>query len=357
MLHGVIMAGGSGTRFWPQSRRALPKQFLKIGTEQTLIQETASRCQPLIPLERLWVVTGSVHASETRNQLPHLPTSHLLVEPCARNTAPCIGLAAVCLLAEDPDATMLVMPADHVIQPPAAFQEAITRAAEHVESHPEALLLFGVTPNYPSTGFGYIQRGPAINPRGDIFSVAAFREKPDAATAASYVAAGNYAWNCGIFVWKAQAILAALAEYQPETYACLERLRPAVGTSDWNAALAREFPAMTSISIDYAVLERSPHACMMPAPFGWDDVGSWQALSRLIAPDDAGNTISGLHCGVATSNCIVRSTPEHLVATTGVQDLIIVHTPHSTLVASRNDEAAVKTLLGELERRGLSEYL
>ncbi len=357
MLHAVVMAGGSGTRFWPQSRQSLPKQFLKIGTVRTLIQETVERCRPLADFDRLWIVTGAAHAQETQRQLPELSLDQILVEPCPRNTAPCIGLAAIRLLAVDPDATMLVAPADHVIQPATAFQEAVRAAAAHVERQPQSLVLFGVTPSAPATGFGYIQAGPELNSSAGLHHVQAFREKPDVATAANYLAAGNYFWNCGIFVWKARAILAALAEFQSEIHARLLRLAEAVNTPLWSTSLAAEFPGMTSISIDYAVLERSAAVCMLPAPFGWDDVGSWQALSRLIPADPAGNTIDGLHVGVETERCILRSTSDHLIATIGVRDLIIVHTPEVTLVADRRDEAAVKTLLAEVQRRGLQGCL
>ncbi|MDX1966507.1 MAG: sugar phosphate nucleotidyltransferase, partial [Planctomycetaceae bacterium] len=185
----------------------------------------------------------------------------------------------------------------------------------------------------------------------------AFREKPDVAAAMNYLAAGNYFWNCGIFVWKARTILAALAEFQPEIHVRLQHLSRFIDTPQWSAHLAAEFPAMTSISIDYAVLERSTAVCMLPAPFSWDDVGSWQALSRLIPDDAAGNTVDGLHVGVETEHCTVRSSSEHLIATIGVHDLIIVHTPDVTLVADRRDETAIKTLLAEVQRRGLQAYL
>lgn len=357
MLHIVVMAGGSGTRFWPQSRQALPKQFLKIGTVRTLIQETVDRCRPLIDGDRLWVVTGALHAPETQRQLPELPLDRILVEPCPRNTAPCIGLAAIRLLAADPDATMLVVPADHVIEPATAFQEAVRVAARHVERNPESLLLFGVAPTYPATGFGYIHAGSTSTTSAQVHSVQAFREKPDVAAAKNYLAAGNYFWNCGIFVWKARTILEALAEFQPEIHIRLQQLARFIDTPQWSAHLAAEFPGMTSISIDYAVLERSTAVRMLPAPFTWDDVGSWQALSRLIPDDAAGNTVDGLHVGVETERCTVRSSSEHLIATIGVHDLIIVHTPEVTLIADRRDETAIKTLLGEVQRRGLQAYL
>ena len=358
MLHAVVMAGGSGTRFWPESRRLLPKQFLKIGTEGTLIQETADRCLPLVSPERLWVVAGEAHADETARQLPNLPAGHLIAEPCGRNTAPCIGLAAIRLLADDPDAVMLVVPADHVITPAEVFRDAAQRAALLISQHPHSFVLFGVAPSYPATGFGYIQRGEGVQFDGSLaYRVMAFKEKPNLITAGRYVASDDYYWNCGIFVWRAQAILDALAEFAPQIHARLLKLRNTIGTPQWNEVLAAEFPAMPSISIDYAVLEKAREVYVLPAPFQWDDVGSWQALTRILKSDSEGNTIDGLFCGVDTAGCIVRSSGEHLVTTIGVKDLIIVHTPTATLVADKRDEGAIKTLIAELERLGLERFL
>lgn len=358
MLHTVVMAGGAGIRFWPQSRRALPKQFLHFGSERTLIQETADRCLPMIAPHRLWVVTGAAHAEETAKQLPELLPSQILVEPYGRNTAPCIALAATRLLSADPEAIMLVVPADHVISPSEAFQDAVQRAVTFVEANPEAFVLFGVPPHYPSTGFGYIQRGEVCQ-HGEttLYRVLAFKEKPNQLTAARYVAGDEYYWNCGIFVWRADAILKAIAEFEPDIFARCERLKRVAGTPQWDAALAEEFPAMKSISIDYAVLERAQSVFVLPAPFKWDDVGSWQALPRLLPHDSGGNTVAAVHCGLETSGCIVRGTDDHLIATFGVKDLIIVHTPTATLVADRRDENSIKELTAEIERRGLQAYL
>lgn len=358
MLHAVIMAGGLGIRFWPQSRRELPKQFLSITTDRTLIQETAARCLPLIAPHRLWVVTGSAHAAETAQQLPELFRDQILVEPCGRNTAPCIGLAAIRLLAADPEAVMLVVPADHVIRPAEAFQAAVTQAVACVEAHPEALVLFGVIPTAPATGFGYIQRGPQrMIDDTTVYQVQGFKEKPDLLTAARYLASDEYYWNCGIFVWRAETILNMLAEHQPDIAARCGRLRKVIGTPQWDVALAEEFPAMPSISIDYAVLEKAQNVFVLPAPYAWDDIGSWQALARLLPQDRDGNTVDGLHSGIETDGCIIRTTEDHLVTTIGVKDLIIVHTPTATLVADKRDEGAIKKLIVELERRGLTRYL
>ncbi len=362
MLHAVIMAGGSGTRFWPQSRRAFPKQFLRFGSDRTLLQETADRCRPFVPIERIWVATGRNHAEETARQLPELDTARVLIEPCGRNTAPCIGLAAIRLLAVDPQAVMLVMPADHWIQPPSDFQRAVERAVAVIDQSPQTLVLFGVPPTYPATGFGYIQRGAALaeasHPENSgAFRVTAFREKPDAATAATYIASGEYFWNCGIFVWRAATILKQIERHAPEIAARLERLESVLGTERWVPTLDAEFAQMPSTSIDYAVLEKASDVCVVSAPFEWDDVGSWLAWSRRMPRDADDNSVDGLFCGVKTSGCIVRSSREHLVTAFGVRDLIIVHTPTATLVADKHDEAALRQLLAELERRGLTEFL
>ena len=359
MLHAVIMAGGSGTRFWPQSRRELPKQFLRMTGNETLIQQTAGRCQPAISPAHIWVVTGAAHAVETARQLTQIPANQILVEPCGRNTAPCIGLAAIELLASDPDAIMLVTPADHVISPTEKFQQAVAQAVSLIEAEPSTFVLFGVEPTYPSTGFGYIQRGERlVTTSCPTYRVKSFNEKPNQLTAARFMATSEYYWNCGIFVWRAQTILDALKKFSPEIFERLEKIRPGIQTGRAQVLLEREFPLMPSISIDYAVLEKAAdQVCVLEAPFEWDDVGSWQALPRLFPTDGDGNTIDGLCCSVDSSGCIVRSDAEHLIATIGVKDLIIVHTATATLVADKRDEGAIKKLIAELERRGLTAYL
>jgi mannose-1-phosphate guanylyltransferase len=357
MLHAVILAGGSGTRFWPLSRRTLPKQFLQFGGDRTLLQQTADRCRACIPTERTWIVTGETYAAETLRQLPEWNREQVLLEPCGRNTAPCIGLAAMQLLAVDPDAVMLVAPADHVIRTDEQFRTSVEQAVAVVDQAPESLVLFGVRPTYPATGFGYIQRGTDWPDQPGAFRVATFREKPDLATAQQYVAANEYFWNCGLFVWRAATILELLERHQPEIASRLQRLQAVIGTEKWNETLATEFPPMPSISIDYAVLERANSVAVVPAAFDWDDVGSWQALARLLPADADGNTIAGRFCGLNSTGCIVRTSAEHLVATFGVRDLIIVQTPDATLVADKRDENSLRQLIAELERRGLSEFL
>lgn len=356
MLHAVVMAGGSGTRFWPVSRRSRPKQFLTLFGEQSLIQQAVSRALPLVE-NNAWVVTGSGHAVETGRQLPDVATDHILVEPCGRNTAPCIGLAAIRLLAEDPDAVMLVTPADHVITPNERFIAAVERAAATVAESPETLCLFGIVPTRPATGYGYIERGDELSAGDRIFDVVRFREKPNLETAQEFVAAGSFFWNSGIFVWRADTILRELKRLQPGMCEVLNRLKAHIGQPTWDEALETEFPQMPSISIDYAVLEHSKDVCVMETPFIWDDVGSWSALARLRTQDDSGNTVLGKHSGIATRNCTVFSSGDHLVATIGLEDCIVVHTEKSTLVAKLDDESQIRDLLNAIEADGHETYL
>jgi mannose-1-phosphate guanylyltransferase len=360
MLHAIVMAGGSGTRFWPASRAALPKQLLPLAGEQTLLEDTVTRLEGLVPPERLLVVTSARLLDAARRQLPQVPDAGLVGEPCKRDTAPCIGLAALLVARHDPDATMAVMPSDHVIAPAAKFQDAIRQAAALVDEAPGRLVTFGIRPTYPAESFGYIQQGAALAVApgaAPAHAVARFREKPPAQVAAEYLAAGNYLWNAGIFVWKAATILAALRERQPECLAHLERIAAAWDGPDREAVFAREFAAIKGISIDYAVLEQATDVVVIEAPFTWDDLGGWSAVARQRGVDAEGNTIVGRHLGIESVRTIVHAAGDHLVVTMGLEDMLVVHTPDATLVADRAREEAVRKVVAELEKRGWQEYL
>lgn len=352
MLHGVIMAGGSGTRFWPASRKARPKQLLTLTGNRSLLQSTFDRCQPWIPPERIWVVTGAALWEETARQLPDVPRSQIIAEPVGRNTAPCVGVAAQRLLEQDPDATMLVMPSDHVIETAAQFRSGVDAALQLLNDNPQRLVLFGVRPSYPATGYGYIERAASVDSANRGYSVASFREKPNQVTAQQFVDSGAFYWNCGIFCWRAARILEGLAHHDPEVYAGLQQLQTIAKQSDWQTAMTQEFPKVKSISIDFAVLERDSPLCVLEAPFGWDDVGSWLAVPRLRGIDESGNTLEGPHVGVRTNDCLVRTTDDHLIATVGVSDLVIVHTNDATLVARRGDDDGLKKLVEQLGSQG-----
>lgn len=360
MLHAVIMAGGSGTRFWPASRNAVPKQLLDLAGDSTMIQSTLERLEGLVPAARVKVITNARLVDAIREQLPRLDPAAVLGEPCKRDTAPCIGLAAVLLEAQDPDATMLVMPSDHVISPAAEFRRAILQAAEMVDADPECLVTFGIRPTYPAESFGYIERGaPRAGSSHGIpaYDVAKFHEKPQATIAEQYLATGRYYWNSGIFVWKAATVLAGLQRHEPEMLERLRRIGRAAGTASFPQVLAEEFPRITPRSIDYAIMEKAQRVVVIEAPFQWDDVGSWQALARLRGHDSEGNTVQGKHLGIRTSRTIVRGPTDHLVVTIGVDNLVIVHTPDATLVVHRDQEEAVREAVKQLEQLGWNELL
>lgn len=360
MLHAIIMAGGSGTRFWPASRRATPKQLLSLVGDESMIAQTAARFGDLAPPERRMVVTNQRLVEACREQLPELPAASIVGEPCKRDTAPCIGLAALLVtrVAGDPDATMLVCPADHVIPDTGAFQSAVKQAMALVDEEPSRIVTFGIKPTYPAEIFGYIQAGNALPSEGaPAFKVEQFREKPDAATAAEYVDSGSFYWNSGIFVWRASTILDALRERQPETLAHLEKIVDAWGKPDGDEIFEKEFAAIDGVSIDYAVMEHAKNVAVIEAPFEWDDLGGWQSLPRRLGEDADGNTIVGKHLGLKTKGTIVRSDDEHLVVTLGCEDLIVVHTPNSTLVANKHDEESIRKIVKQLEELGWDDYL
>jgi len=362
MLHAIVMAGGSGTRFWPASRAALPKQLLPLAGAKTLLEDTIDRLDGLVPPNRVMVVTAGRLLDAVRRQLPQVPEAGLVGEPCKRDTAPCIGLAALLVARHDPDAIMAVMPSDHVIRPAEGFRAAIRQAATLVEESPGRLVTFGIKPTYPAECFGYIQEGEPLKaaPAGGsaaVHTVAQFREKPPAAVAQEYLAAGNYLWNGGIFVWKAATILAALAERQPECLAHLQRIASAWDTPDRDTVFAEEFAAIKGISIDYAVLEHARDVVVIEAPFSWDDLGGWSAVARQRGGDTDGNTVVGKHLGIESLRTIVHTGDDHLVVTMGLQDMLVVHTPDATLVAHRSHEEAVRKVVAELEKRGWTEFL
>ncbi len=359
MLHALIMAGGGGTRFWPRSRQLRPKQFLALTGERTLLQLTLDRIEAAVPPERSWIITGAAHQDETSRQLPHVPAERVIGEPCGRDTAACIGLGAALMARQDADAAMIVMPADHVIEPVQEFRRAVHVADGLVQENPEALVTMGIPPTYPATGYGYIHRGAELAQRQGlgIYRVQAFREKPAADMAERFLASGEYYWNSGIFVWKAATILAALRERQPKLFAAVERIADAWNSAERASVLARAYAALERISIDYAVMEHAREVLVVQAPFLWDDVGNWNALERMNPQSAEGNTILATHCGLNTRRCIIVGDAGRLIATVGVDNLLIVQDGDALLVADRRDESAVKQLVELLRKKGLEKYL
>ncbi|MBI3409368.1 MAG: mannose-1-phosphate guanylyltransferase [Planctomycetes bacterium] len=359
MLHALIMAGGGGTRFWPRSRQKRPKQFLTLIGDRSLLQQALDRIESSAPPERTWILTAAAHQDEVAAQLPLLPKERIIGEPCGRDTAACIGLGAALVAQEDPQATMLVMPADHVIDPVQEFRRACHVALGMIEEHPQALVTFGIAPSHAATGYGYIERGPEIARRQGVgvFRVQSFREKPNAELAAQFVASGRFLWNGGIFAWKAAAILQELAANQPKLREAIERIAQAWPTSKRAQVFAQEYQALARISIDYAVMEKAKEVLVVEAPFRWDDVGSWLALERMHPQDADGNTVLAQHSGLKTRNCLVVGDPDRLIATAGVENLLIVQDGDALLVADRRDEGAIKQLVELLKQKGLEKFL
>jgi mannose-1-phosphate guanylyltransferase len=364
MLHAIVMAGGTGTRFWPASRNDTPKQLLQLVGAQTMLRQTIDRLGHLAPKDRQLVVTNKRLVKNIREQLPDLPAEAIIGEPCKRDTAPCIGLAALLVSRGDPEATMVVMPADHVIRPAEVFQGAIRQAVELVEASPGRIVTFGIRPSYPAEIFGYIHRGERLKSGPETawlpaaaYQVLKFKEKPDAATAKKYLASGEYYWNSGIFVWRAATILDALRKHQPEMIGHLEKIVRVWDTRDREAVFEREFAAIKPISIDYAVMEHVTDVGVIEAPFEWDDLGGWQSLARLVEQDENANAVLGKHLGLNTSGTIVRTNDDHLIVTLGLKDVIVVHTPNATLVADKHCEEQIREVVKRLEELGWLEYL
>jgi len=358
-LFAVLMAGGSGTRFWPASRKSRPKQFLSIGGETALLKRTSARLGQTIPPERQLVITAAHTVEATRALLKEVPPEQIVGEPEARDTSACVGLAACIVGRIDPEATVIAMPADQLITPEESFREHLLTAEAALTAHPERVLVFGVEPTRAEQGYGWLRRGAQLETYGDkpVFELEAFIEKPQAAEAAKMLEAGGYAWNAGMFAFRLQAMRAAFQEHLPDVWAGLERI-----TGDWKtpafaADLAREFPTLPKISIDKGVMEKLRGTLMLPLPLDWDDVGSWSALERLREADTAGNVVDGTAIALDARDNLLAAAEGGVVAVKGIDGLIVVHTADATLVCRRDDDQGVKALVKELEARGLERFL
>ncbi|MDQ7783890.1 MAG: mannose-1-phosphate guanylyltransferase [Desulfomonilaceae bacterium] len=357
MIYAVIMAGGSGTRFWPRSRSNRPKQLLTISGEKTMIRATIDRVLPLIPYDRVMVVAGASHVGEIAKQVPCLTGDMIVAEPCARNTAPCIALAAYKLRKIDPDAVMVVLPADHLIAKEQEFLQNLMKGADAAVQG-DYLLTFGIFPSRPETAYGYIKLGPRelrIDSTG-VFTVAGFVEKPDAETAEKYVTSGDYVWNSGMFVWKVSQIIHALETHLPGPARAMEEIVPSLNTPEEADAVRHAYETVDSVSIDYGVMEKAQNVLCIPVDVGWNDIGSWVALEEVWGRDDRGNASTGDVLNLETSNCIVSS-PHKVAALIGVEDLIVVDTPDALLICRKDRAQDVKTLQEALKARGYGHLL
>ena len=351
----LIMAGGRGERFWPKSRQSLPKQFLSLtGDGKTMIQLTVERILPLVAMEDIYIATNRSYKALVREQLPLLPEENILCEPVGRNTAPCIGLGAVHIAKKYDDAVMFVLPSDHLIKYNAMYLSTLENAAAVAEAG-ENLVTIGITPGYPETGYGYIKFIPTQKLE-QAFAVDRFVEKPDLPTAKQYLAAEQYLWNSGMFIWKLSTIMKNLQKHLPETYEGLLRIQSAIGTAEEDAVLEKEFAAFKSESIDYGVMEKAENIYTLPGSFGWDDVGSWLAVERIQPTNEFGNVIDGNAITVDTKRCIIQG-GKKLIATVGLEDIIIVDTDDALLVCEKGDAGQIKNVLENLKICNRTEYL
>jgi mannose-1-phosphate guanylyltransferase len=355
----VIMAGGSGTRFWPLSRRARPKQFLALAGDLPLLTATVRRLPPLAKPADTYVVCGPSHAAAARKLVRELPAGNVIVEPCARNTAPCVGLAALHVAARYPHGIVAMLPADHHIARPEAFREAIAEAARLAEKG--HIVTIGIRPHAPETGYGYLKVGAKVpgkvRGRNQARKVERFVEKPDVVTAARYLADGHYLWNSGMFVFRADVILEEIRRAMPVLGEQLEAIQQSIGTPRYRRTLARVFPDCPSISIDYGVMEKSQRIVVVPADFGWSDVGSFAALPEVRQVDHLGNLVEGDGLVIDGRNNVVLATRGRPVAVVGLDEVVVVDAGDAILVCRKDRAQDVRKAVDELARRGRDEVL
>ncbi len=358
-LKSVIMAGGSGTRFWPKSRRLFPKQFLKILSDKSMLQMTIERLLPLTPMDDIYIVGNRNHKALFTQQVPACHDHRLVLEPMGKNTAACIATIAFLIARDDPENVLFILPADHWITNPGKFRETL-RLAAAAAFEEDAIVTLGIPPTFPATGYGYI-KVPAESVKGDngddppVHRVEAFVEKPDLERAKAYLASGNFFWNSGIFVTKASVILEEIERFLPELHDPLKTLAN-IGLEDIDGFLEKIYPTLPSISVDYGVMEKTDRAMMIEADFGWSDVGSWDALYDLSPKDADANVAEGLVLLENCRGCLVSS-HGRLVAGVGLEDMVVIDSADATLILPRGRSQDVRRIVARLEEKGMKDLL
>ncbi|MDO8302154.1 MAG: sugar phosphate nucleotidyltransferase [Sedimentisphaerales bacterium] len=362
MEYAVIMAGGEGKRLWPLSRQSRPKQMLKILDGQTLLNQCFDRLSGMFDRRNILIITNAGYADLVRENLPYLPAGNVIAEPAVRDTAGAIGLAASVLTKYDPDATMAVMTADHIIRPTDIFQQTIKDGLAYVNRNPEAMITFGIEPTGPNTQLGYIKLGTSekcLGCENKVAKVEAFKEKPNAATAQEYYQSGRYCWNSGMFVWKASTVLGELFKSLPESQAPLKKIQ-----ADWDSPYQEEtlktwFPKLPKISIDYAVMEKAAAVYAIRLNCRWLDMGSFAALADIISSDENNNVVVAgtsqlIDC---KNNIIITEDSGHLIAAMGLKNMVVAHSPDATLVCPIDDTVKLKEMLELIRNKGGEKYL
>lgn len=362
MLHAVIMAGGSGTRFWPESRLQRPKQLLPITGALPLLAETVNRLDPLVPPERIWVVTHRQQVEGVLQACSGLQRENVLAEPCGRNTAACAGLAATAAHARDPEAVLAMLPSDHAIAPVSEFQRSVRAGAAAAASR-GTFVTFGIPPSYPATGYGYIRRAGQVGTYEglDCYAVDSFTEKPDRLTAERFLAEGVYFWNSGIFVWRADTILNAIGQHMPGLAAGLARISRALPAGGLDATLDEVYPHLPSVAVDVGIMEKVHGTVVLRTPYRWSDVGSWKALYDEVPRDEQGNAAvfprGGLLLAEEARGVLACSREPQAIAVLGLDDVVVVRTEDAVLVARRDRAEDVKVLVQRLKDLGREDLL
>lgn len=353
----AIMAGGIGSRFWPKSRTSFPKQFLDIlNTGKTLIQWTFERYARFIPEENIYVVTSAEYAHIVAEQLPRIKKDNILSEPSRKNTAPCVAYIAFKLLQKDPDASLIVAPSDHMIIDTEAFEKVSLQALDFAE-HLKSFVTLGIKPTYPNTGYGYIQH-ETLAVADNVYKVKTFTEKPNLELAKTFLASGDFLWNAGIFIWQAKHVVKAFEQFQPEMYDLFAAEKDLFNTPREQEAIERIYPLCSSISIDYAIMEKASNVYVIPASFGWSDLGTWNSAYDNLEKDYLGNAVAGENVMVVdATKCMISAPHEKLLVLQGLDDFIVVDTKDVLLICKKEKEQEIKEYVAEVKRNKGDKHL
>lgn len=353
----AIIAGGIGSRFWPKSRVSYPKQFLDIlNTGKTLIQGTFDRFEQFVPAENIFVVTSYEYADIVKEQIPNIPQENIVSEPCRKNTAPCIAFISFKIMQSNPDATLIIAPADHLILDNITFEQTCQKAIEFV-GEKDALVTLGIKPTYPNTGYGYIQReADAVD--DNVFKVKTFTEKPNLELAKTFFLSGDFLWNAGIFIWKVAAIIESFEKYQPEMHEIFALEKEKFNTEGEKEALEKIYPLCSSISIDYAIMEKADNVYVIPSSFGWSDLGTWTSAYDNLEKDYLGNAIAGEKVMVIDSTqCMITAPDKKLLVLQGLNDFIVIDTEDVLLICKKEKEQEIKEYVAEVKKNVGDKYL
>jgi mannose-1-phosphate guanylyltransferase len=356
-MYAAIIAGGSGTRLWPKSRQEKPKQFQALYSEQTLLQETVKRLEPMVPRENIYVIANRSHEATVREQLEWLGPDNYVGEPVGKDTAPAVGVISTIIHHKDPDAVILITPSDHVIVKENLFRHLLV-VAEHVAAEGPNVVTIGIKPTSPETGYGYIQMSEKHRTidEVDVHEVVSFKEKPDLPTAQEYVTSWHYVWNSGMFIWSAKTVLDLFRQHAPDIHKLLTRYDAAIGTPNEARVFEEVYEAVPRVSVDYAIMEHADRVFVIPASIGWSDLGSWASLHDIMKSDEAGNAVAGQHVGVDTYNCLIHSR-DRLIATVGLDNMVVVDGGEVILVMPKDRSQDVKRLLEEVKKQAKEHYL